>query len=370
MITRDAGLGIYIHVPFCLSKCAYCDFYSICDFEHADRYTEALCSHIKSKSLLAEQRAVDSIYIGGGTPCLLTIDQISKIADTVFSNYNISSDCEFTIEANPAAFTEEKMRLIHQMGINRVSIGLQTANDKELDVLSRKHNFNGFLDSYNKVRKAGFTNVSVDLMYAIPLQTIDSLLNSVAAVAFLNPEHISLYCLKIEENTLFGRNRNALMLPDEDTQCEMYEKAVELLASYGYNRYEISNFSKKSKESRHNLKYWLCDEFLGFGPSAYSFFDGVRYGYGRSIDMYIKAIEEGNEPPIADKSIITPQDAYNESIMLGLRLERGIVPNDSLLELSKKYIDNGFMKYKDGRLSFTTKGFLVSNMILSDIIDL
>lgn len=370
MITTDAGLGIYIHVPFCLSKCAYCDFYSICDFERADRYTEALCLHIERKSVLTRQRVVDSIYIGGGTPCLLTTDQISKIADSIFLNYNVSSECEFTMEANPAAFTEEKMRLIRQIGVNRVSLGLQTSNDKELAVLSRKHNFKGFLDSYNKVRTVGFTNVSVDLMYAIPLQTTDSLLTSVDAVASLNPEHISLYCLKIEDNTKFGRSRETLLLPDEDTQCEMYEKAVDLLASYGYNRYEISNFSKKSKESRHNLKYWLCDEFLGFGPSAYSFFDGVRYGYGRSIDAYIKAVEDGNEPPIADRSIITPKDAYNESVMLGLRLERGIVPNDSLLKLSKKYIDSRFMKYKDGRLSFTTKGFLVSNTILSDIIDL
>lgn len=370
MIMTDAGLGIYIHVPFCLSKCAYCDFYSTCDFESADRYTEALCSHIGRKSVLAGQRVVDSIYIGGGTPCLLSIDQISKITDSIFSNYNVSSDCEFTMEANPAAFNEEKMRLIRQMGVNRISLGLQTANDKELAVLSRKHDFKGFLDSYRKVRTAGFTNVSVDLMYAIPLQTTESLLNSVVAVAALNPEHISLYCLKIEDNTEFGRNRETLLLPDEDTQCEMYEKAVDLLASYGYGRYEISNFSKKSKESRHNLKYWLCDEFLGFGPSAYSFFDGVRYGYGRSTDMYIKAIDEGSEPPIADRSALTPRDAYNESVMLGLRLERGIVPTDSLLEMSGKYIDSGFMKYKDGRLSFTTKGFLVSNTILSDIIDL
>lgn len=369
METRKT-LGLYIHIPFCESKCAYCDFYSICDSERREHYVNALCAHIASCAEIAADRSVDSVYLGGGTPCLLEPTQIERICRTITLNYHLSDSAEITMEANPSSFTAEKMRAAKECGINRVSLGLQSAIDGELRALSRRHDFAGFVESYEMLRAVGFDNVSVDLMYGIPHQSPDSLICSIDALAALSPEHISLYGLKVEENTPFGRMGAALKLPDEDTQCDMYTSAVDRLSERGYHRYEISNFAKEGRESRHNLRYWQGEEFLGFGPAAYSYFGGKRYGIPRDIDGYIEKIVQGESPETIDVVEIGEKEAQTERIMLGLRLERGIVPDDRTLAAAKRYVDGGFMEASNGRLRFTTKGYLVSNTILADILDI
>lgn len=369
-MNKRKGLGLYIHIPFCESKCAYCDFYSICDSERREHYVGALCAHIASRGSIAADRSIDSIYFGGGTPCLLDGEQIVRICRAVFENYDVTPDAEITMEANPASFTADKMQTAKEIGINRISLGLQSAHDPELRMLSRRHDLAKFVESYEMLRQVGFDNISVDLMYGIPLQTIDSLVSSIDTAAELAPEHISLYGLKVEENTPFGRMGGRLKLPDDDTQSDMYEAAVKRLCEHGYHRYEISNFAKCGRESRHNLKYWQGEEFLGFGPAAYSFFDRKRYGFARDIDAYIASIESGREPSAVDLVELSDTELAAERVMLALRLEEGIVPDSTTYEAAKKYIDGGFMKMKSGRLSFTTKGFLVSNTILADIIDI
>ncbi len=361
-------IGIYIHIPYCQSKCSYCDFYSISDTESIDRYVSALCRHISRKSE-EKRRTVDTIYIGGGTPSLLSVEQLNKICDCLSNSFIISSNCEFTMEANPASFDKDKIDAARQFGINRISLGLQSANKDELALLLRRHDYESFVKSYYIVRTSGFDNVNVDLMYGIPSQTMQSLVNSLENVISLKPEHISLYGLKVEENTVFGKFKEKYDFPDDDAQSEMYEGAVDILYQGGYNRYEISNFAISGKECRHNIKYWDYGEFLGFGPTAYSFIDGVRYGYSRSIKDYINAVDNGFEPPFADECKISEKDEYNEKIMLGLRLEKGIEPDDVTQMKAERYVKNGFMQYSDGRLKFTTKGFLVSNTILSELID-
>ncbi len=368
MINTQKPIGIYIHIPYCQSKCSYCDFYSISDTESLDKYVSALCRHISRMSKV-RSRTVDTIYIGGGTPSLLSVEQLGKICDCLYNSFTISSNCEFTMEANPASFNKDKIDAAKQFGINRISLGLQSSNKEELALLSRRHNYESFIKSYDIVRSSGFDNVNVDLMYGIPSQTIQSLVNSLGNIIYIKPEHISFYGLKIEENTVFGKFKEKYDFPDDDTQSEMYERAVDILLQGGYNRYEISNFAVHGKECRHNMKYWDYGEFLGFGPTAYSFIDGVRYGYSRSIKEYIHAVDNNLEPSFADVCKISEKDEYNEKIMLGLRLEKGIKPDDITLTKAEKYLKNGFMQYSEGRLKFTTKGILVSNTILSQLID-
>lgn len=369
MDSKKKTTGLYIHIPFCIRKCAYCDFYSVTDLSVMDRYIDALCAHIAALRDSMDDRVFDTVYLGGGTPGLLSAARMDRLFDAILSCFSVAGDAEITAEINPAAVSREDLIAYRQTGINRLSIGLQSANDGELQKLSRLHDFAGFSETYRHAREAGFDNISVDLMYGLPDQCVDGLLNSIRTLCERSPEHISLYGLKIEENTPFGRMGDRLILPDEDSQCEMYELAVDLLAENGYSRYEISNFAKKGYESRHNLRYWQCGDYLGLGPAAHSYMEGVRYGYARDLSGYMEALEQGRTPEKVDQQVITPDERVRETIMLGLRLEAGISADEKLLEKAKKYLSAGYMRYENDRLSFTTKGFLVSNPILADLLD-
>lgn len=361
--------GLYLHIPFCVRKCAYCDFYSLTDLSLADPYVNALITHI---ILLAPQmgdRLFDTIYIGGGTPSLLGEKRMDALLEAVLSCFSVSADAEITAEVNPATVDTDGLRTFRQMGINRLSIGLQSADNRELSGLSRIHDFDGFLATYCGAQEAGFTNLSVDLMYGIPGQSPDSLLATLKTVCDLSPEHLSLYGLKVEPNTPFGRMGTALILPEEEAQCEMYERSVDYLTDRGYHRYEISNFAKVGYESRHNLRYWHGEEYLGLGPAAHSYLNGVRYAYSRDLMGYMETLEQGRLPAETDIQIITEAEREKERILLGLRLEEGIPAESKLCLRAKRYIEAGFMKVADSRLSFTTKGFLVSNPILADLIE-
>ncbi|MGM9636352.1 MAG: radical SAM family heme chaperone HemW [Eubacteriales bacterium] len=361
--------GLYLHIPFCARKCAYCDFYSLTDLSLADRYLNALCTHIALFGEKMQDRLFDSVYIGGGTPSLMGAKRMDAFFDCLLSCFSITADAEITAEVNPATVDAEELQIFHEIGINRLSIGLQSANDRELSNLSRLHDFDGFLATFRAAREAGFDNLSVDLMYGIPGQTPGSLFETLKTVCDLSPEHLSLYGLKVEPNTPFGRMEKDLLLPDEDAQCEMYETAVDYLFDRGYWRYEISNFAKKGYESKHNLRYWHGEEYLGLGPAAHSYLDGVRYACPRDLMGYMEALEQGRLPAESDRQIITETEREKERIMLGLRLDEGIPAESKLCRHAQKFIEAGFMKVTDGRLSFTTKGFLVSNPILADLIE-
>lgn len=363
--------GLYIHIPFCLQKCAYCDFYSLAsDDATKSAYINALILHMKQLSQSMEDVCIDTVYIGGGTPGLLSPVQLTELLRSMHECFSIHPQAEISMENNPAADAAHTLEAAREGGVNRLSIGLQSVHDHELSALGRLHRFAQFKDTLNCARAIGFDNISADLMYGIPHQTIDSLLTSIDTLTALAPTHISLYGLRVEEGTPFGRMGARLSLPDEDMQCEMYVQAVERLSKYGYARYEISNFAKDGFECRHNLRYWQRSDYIGLGPAAHSFYNGVRYSYPHSLSDYITSLNEGSLPAYDTFDAVTDLDAANERIMLGLRLEEGIDADDTLLRTCGTYLRSGFMWHHDGKLGFTTKGFLVSNTILASILDL
>ena len=364
-------IGLYIHIPFCQQKCAYCDFYSIPGRDESlqNRYINALTLHMKTLSATMEDRVFDTVYIGGGTPGLLTEEMLTTLMNGIKLYFHLAENAEITLETNPAVTNEAKFRIMRELGINRISMGMQSSDPSVLKTLGRLHTFDQFAETYNAARRAGFENISADVMYALPGQTVSGLLDTLRSLIALSPEHVSMYGLKVEENTPFGRMGEKLSLPDEDTQCEMYERACELLENAGYHRYEISNFAKSGYESQHNLRYWHREEYLGLGPAAHSFVDGVRYSYPRDIENYISALEQGRLPETDSRVMITPAEAKDEEVMLGLRLAEGIVADNDLLAKCRNYLRYGFMEQKGDRIAFTTKGFLVSNTILTELMD-
>jgi len=321
--------------------------------------------------------AFSSVYIGGGTPSILSSKLLEKLFSALQSSFNIAESAEFTIEANPATLNKDKLLAMTLGGVNRLSMGCQSTNDDELKKLSRIHTFEEFCESFNMARSAGINNISVDLMYGIPLQTVDSLMRSISDIAKLSPEHISLYGLRVEPDTKFGKD-TSLILPSDDIQVEMYLKAVSYLADLGYKRYEISNFAKDSHYSRHNMRYWECGEYLALGPAAHSYIDSVRYSYGRDVKGYIKAINERHMPEYEEYSLLSYEDKKEEYVMLSLRLERGLSLDafeklfgkssaSEIISRAKRYIPK-FMTLENNCLKFTSDGFLVSNTILSELI--
>ena len=374
-------VGIYIHVPFCRSKCYYCDFCSktrVSD-EQTEQYTRALCAEIefiaqKIKESGADTPLADTVYFGGGTPTLLSPKMFEKILLAVNEHFGIADGAEITAETNPKTADYGKLCDIRGLGINRLSIGMQSVHDSELKKLGRIHSFSDFCNTYNDARHAGFDNISADLMYGIPDQTKESFARSVKTLAELDPEHISSYCLTIEEKTHFDRHRDELVLPSEDTVADMYSDLTQILESHGYNKYEISNFAHKSRESKHNIKYWRLEDYLGFGPAAYSCFDSVRYGHTRDIAAYTDGKKTYCD---VEKTELIEQ--MNEYVMLGLRMSDGIMINDFEMRFGISFNDAFGKKiakftpehvYMDSEVCrFTPRGMFVSNFILSDILD-
>ena len=367
--------GIYIHVPFCLSKCHYCDFCSRArvDEETKKLYVKRVCEEIKAsgKRLGGSLPTADTVYFGGGTPTLLSPSQLTLMLDAVNEVFGIDADAEITAETNPRSADITKLSEMRSLGINRLSIGMQSVHDNELRALGRIHDHAGFLASYSDARRAGFENISADLMYGIPEQTMASFEESVRTLISIAPEHISSYCLTVEDGTNFGRRRDSLVLPDEDTVSDMYRMMTELLGSSGYEKYEISNFANNGHASRHNLKYWKRENYIGFGPAAHSFFGGVRFANSRDVEAYLEGedIREYSE-------VISGDEAADEFVMLGMRLCEGI----DIEEFNRMFgIDfmsrygNVFKRFApeyisidEKRCAFTDKGMFVSNYILSE----
>jgi len=376
-------LGLYIHIPFCASKCAYCDFYSFVpqDEEIQRHYVSALQLQMEDFAGDCRGYAVDSVFIGGGTPTVLPPKLLHRVIDAVWRNFSLTDDVEITLEANPATVDLKGLKKLHRAGISRLSMGLQSAHARELTALGRIHTREDFERSFSDARDAGFDNINIDLMYGIPQQTAASFLKSLDTAALLGPEHLSVYGLKIEEGTPFWDARASLPLPDEDTEYEMYMRCVEHLASRGYEQYEISNFARPGYRCRHNLKYWSCGEYLGLGAAAHSDFGGERFAAVRDAQAYIDGMElVGQADSIwSERSAIGEAERKSEFVMLGMRLREGISCRDFTAHfgaslddycgrLLQAYVPDGFVTFDGDRYAFTPKGMYVSNYILSSVL--
>ncbi len=371
------SLGLYLHIPFCRSKCLYCDFCSFPrpDGETVDAYVKALCRDLVRRAEDCRAYTVDTVYLGGGTPTLLGADPLCRIMETVFSSYRLSETAEITAECNPKTGGREQFSAMRRAGFNRLSIGLQSAHATELRALGRIHSFDDFKETFLAAREAGFSNISADVMMGIPHQSLSSYFETLDLLMALSPEHISAYGLTVEEGTPFGRMGDRLILPDEETEAAQYFGGIERLAASGYRQYEISNFARSGYESRHNLKYWNCEEYLGFGPAAHSDFSGVRFGNSRDMNAYLagKDITEISQAPNRDERIA-------EYVMLRMRLAQGVrfadfesrfgVTFDESFGTSLRYANDPRLVCRDGeRIAFTPTGMRVSNAILSEWLD-
>ncbi len=369
-------LGLYVHIPFCLSKCLYCDFCSFprMDSETVNAYVDELCRRMVVAASDAAGRVVDTVYFGGGTPTLLPLACFSHLLDTIRTHYTLSPDCEITVECNPATADFAYLSALRALGINRLSIGLQSIHENELRALGRAHSFADFVAVFSDARRAGFDNISADLMYGIPHQTVESFRASLEALCALSPEHISAYGLKIEEGTPFFQKRSSLPLPDENTEYRMYQMLSHVLSKNGYHKYEISNFAKNGRHSRHNLRYWHGEEYLGFGVAAHSYFGGVRFGNSRDMNAFLRG-----EDITEERVCLSAHEREEELVMLALRLSDGISKREFLARTGEEFevryptvrrmIEGGFMKDEDGRIAFTDQGFFVSNAILAEMLD-
>ncbi len=376
----NGKVGIYIHIPFCRQKCLYCDFCSFslssCSKDAIDLYITGLQKEIERNADKYKGRKADTVYFGGGTPTLLSVGHFKDIMDSLGRIFNISPDSEITVECNPATVDARYFAELHSLGINRVSIGVQSANQNELSALGRIHTFDDAVRTVHDAEKAGFSNISADIMFGIPEQTEKSFLFTLESICKLGIPHISAYGLKVENGTPFAENYSSLVLPDEDSEYNMYETAVKILSQYGIERYEISNFAKKGYESRHNLKYWQYYDYIGFGVSAHSFVDGIRYSNSRDIKAYTDGLDIRDSYERIEKHA-----AENEYVMLGMRLSDGI--NTSIFEKRfgesfdsrfgsalSPFVKSGHVIYKNGVCRFEDTGFYVSNYILSSILDI
>ncbi len=374
-------LGLYIHVPFCAHKCAYCDFYSITNEDLIQEYTSAITAHIRSQKHAARDRTVDSIFFGGGTPSILPVESFCEIMETIYDVFDVSQTAEITVEANPGTLDSKKLATYREIGVNRLSIGLQSANNSELSMLSRIHTRDEFENSYMLARMEGFTNINVDLIYGLPKQNMAKLMDSVEYVISMNPEHISFYGLSIEKNTPFGKNPNIRsLLPGEDEQYDMYMAACKRLEAAGYLQYEISNFAKKEYGCRHNIKYWTGKEYLSFGPSATSFINNMEYKYVPDIERYISYIKKESDIREAEY-IFNNEELETRFLMTFFRLRAGINAEEykrrfnldfeeQYGEKIKPFLESKHMVKTQYGYRLTRKGMLISNFILSSVLNL
>lgn len=364
--------GLYIHIPFCLSKCGYCDFYSFsADESKMDAYLCAVKRELECFGRQAGGR-FDTLYFGGGTPSVFGGRRIAEIIKAARKSFDFDADTEITVECNPSSVDEELAEALNESGVNRISMGMQSALDNERKLLGRRSDPFQVERAIKLFQKIGIDNISLDIMLAIAQQTVKSLDKSLDFALNSGAKHISAYMLKLEEGTPLYKNRKNYSFPDEDEACEMYLHTVERLESAGFSQYEISNFALLGKESRHNLKYWHCEEYLGIGPSAHSFFGGKRFYYDRNFDSFVR-----ENSPVSD-GIGGTEDEY---VMLALRLCEGLNNNKykqrynknlpkEMFDLAKQFEKSGHTKVSEESIALTPKGFLISNYIIGELIGL
>ena len=377
---KTTPLGIYIHVPFCRSKCQYCDFYSVTEKDDRlmESFLDAICDHIRETGPQAPGHRVDTIYFGGGTPSFFGADGMAAILSAIRRSFDVAMDAEITFEANPDSVSPRLLRKLKSEGFNRVSLGIQCDDDDILAKIGRPHNYEQAVSAVQKIRKAGFKNLSLDLIYGLPGQTLESWQRTLRNVLELKPEHISCYGLKVEEGTPLYACQEFMNLPDDDAQADMYLATVEILRAKGYRQYEISNFCKRNHESKHNVKYWTGGEYLGFGPDASSDFAGKRFKIIRDLRGYIDGIRDGGQV-LEEIQTVAKRERAGEYLMMGLRTTQGIsgeeyeklfllpfAPIEEALEACRQ---RGHALTGDGgRWRLTPEGFLLSNSIISDLL--
>ena len=373
-------LGLYIHIPFCKSKCIYCDFYSLPQAEHhMDRYVSALCRQLAEISRQTTAHEVDTIYFGGGTPSYLGAKRLKQILKTIGKHYRIAKCPEITLEANPDSAGDWKnLRGLRKAGFNRISLGVQSADDKLLALLGRPHTFAQAAEAAAAVRKAKIENLSLDLIYGLPGQTMEGWKDTVEKALALEPVHLSCYGLKVEEHTPLWDAQGDFEMPDDDLQADMYLWTVERLTELGFLQYEISNFAKPDFESRHNLKYWTLGEYAGFGPGAHSDLGDVRYAYVRDLDAYCAGVEDEGGI-LSENERIPSRERAVEYIMLGLRTAHGLsrqefeyrfrFPFSPVQAVLERFAESGHAVFHSGRWRLTPEGFLLSNQIIGQAMD-
>lgn len=355
-------IGLYIHVPFCASKCPYCDFYSMrADEETKAAYVEAVKRSLRDWAEKAGPLRVTTIYFGGGTPSVLKGEQIADLLDQIRQTYSVSEDAEITVECNPSSPLETFLPIVTEAGVNRISMGMQSAVDIERRRLGRLSDSTRVEECIALCRKVGIENISLDLMQGIPEQTKESLQQSLDFCISMGVPHISSYLLKVEEQTNFWRRRDKLNLPEEETTADFYLQTAEALKNAGYEHYEISNFAKPGFQSRHNKNYWLCKEYLGIGPGAHSFLNGKRFYYERDLERFLNGTEIVPDGNGGD---------FEERFMLALRLSDGF--SEPLPERIKEKLEQPYMakyvKYEGKTLQLTEQGFLVSNAVIAELL--
>lgn len=373
-------LGVYIHIPFCASKCGYCDFYSLsgCDHMMPD-YQDALIDHIEESAQSLKGYEVDSVYFGGGTPSFYGADRIVEIFNTLKLNGNVRLDSEVTVECNPDSTSLNALKLLREEGVNRLSLGVQSANNDLLKLIGRRHNFQQVKRSMQDARDAGFENISLDLIYGLPSQSKSDWAETLARIIELHPEHISCYGLKLEEGTpMYERYKGSPILPDDDEQADMYFYAADVLERYGYKQYEISNFAAKGFESKHNLKYWNLDDYMGFGPGAHSCVGNLRYSFVKDLKQYISGVARGVSI-IDEYRQIDPMERAVEYIMLGMRTSNGISEHDyrtrcqcdwrPIHKVLLAFAEKGWAEKTGDRWHFTVPGYLISNTLIGILLE-
>ena len=375
-------LGLYIHVPFCRSKCEYCDFYSLgggLNNESMELYLQAVLAHIKETSQRVVGYAVDTVYFGGGTPSFFGASNLVRILAEIDRRFQLDKDAEITLEANPDSVTAESLAKLRRAGFNRISFGVQCDDDTKLKALGRVHTYKQAQLAVAQARRAGFQNVSIDLMFGLPNQSREQWMETLQHVMELKPDHISCYGLKVEPNTPLYGYKDGANLPDDDAQADMYFYAVDMLENMGFQQYEISNFAKPGMECRHNLKYWTGQPYIGFGPAASSDFGGKRFTAAANLDQYITGVMEQGVI-LSECDTIPARERAGEYLMLRLRTSMGIeeneyvhtylLPFEPLEALLAMYEKRDLaMKEENGRWRLTAKGFMVSNSIILQLLE-
>ena len=379
MHRMEPRMGIYVHIPFCASKCGYCDFYSRAGCESdMPRYQQALIAHIRECVPRIAPAYIDTVYFGGGTPSYYGARRIAQVLDEIKSSGLLMRNAEITVEANPDSLTRGEARILRRAGVNRLSIGMQSANNDILKMIGRRHNFKQVEMAVRHARMEGFDNVSLDLIYGLPSQSAGDWAESLARALELHPEHLSCYGLKLEPGTPMYELKDSPLIPDDDLQADMYLAAIETLARYNYHQYEISNFCIPGYESRHNFKYWRLEDYLGFGPGAHSCVGRVRYSYVRDLDAYIQGVLQSGDM-IDEYEEIGDFERGSEYLMLGMRTMWGITKEeyqhfyhnsfDELQRTLEEFRDSGWATEENGRWHFTPEGFLLSNQLIGKLLE-
>lgn len=371
-------LGLYIHVPFCVSKCKYCDFYSLGGQAPArmDAYVQAVCAHMRAYSEMCAGYTVDTVYFGGGTPTVLGGKRLRVLLDTLGKQFTLTKNPEITVEANPDSMDKKLLRRLRRAGVNRLSVGVQSADDGELARLGRVHTFAQAQEAVRRAQDIGFDNISLDLMYGLPGQTAEGFMRSVEQTLALHPAHLSCYGLKLEPGTPLHQENPPL--PDDDTQADWYLSLCETLAGEGFAHYEISNWARAGRRSRHNSRYWDLSAYLGLGPGAHSYLGERRFAFVRDLEAYCAGLRGSDVKIVQEEEDVPTMERHGEYLMLRLRTRDGVREDEftrlfgrDFAPYAEKFaplVHSGLAARELGRWYLTEKGFLVSNSIINAVL--